>query len=111
MRARMRASVRSSGSWRNARASVRNRSKNLSSSVIKVRQCLLQFPPRERQMRAYRTVGESSHLRDLRVLEFFDQMQARHDALHLRQLVQGGVDAPGDVVAHGRQLRVVAARG
>ena len=62
-------------------------------------------------MRAHRPLAQSRHLRDLGVAELLDEVEPRHDALHLRQRLDGGVDAHGQLARARRQIGIVAAGG
>src|SRR4051812_8164963 len=114
-RAAMREDIISSGSKRSCRASVRRRSRKLSLSVIaasvQVRQFFFQFASGERQMRAYCSFAEAGHLRDLGVPELLDEVQARHDPLHLRKRRDAAIDPFRQLVRNRRQVGAVATRG
>src|ERR1044071_4439846 len=93
---------------------MRTREKNSSSVIavsVQVRQLFSQLRARERKMRAHRSLAQSRHRGNLAMLELFDQMQPRDDALHLRQLVDGPADPPRDLARDRRKIGAVPARG
>src|SRR5260370_21640012 len=59
-------------------------------------------------MRSHRSFAQLRHARDLGMLEMFDQKKPGHDALHLRQRLDGGVDSACQLVADGRQISAIA---
>src|SRR5437870_3041744 len=100
MRARTRAVMRvarkSSPSYRNGFASVRKRSKNLSSVIVapvEVCQLFLKFPPREGKMRTNRPLAQIHHRCDFAMIELLHQIETRHDVLICRQGVERSIDA------------------
>src|SRR5947209_19594396 len=115
MRSRIRAATRvvmkSSGSKRSGRASSRSLSKNRSSliaSSVDVGELLPQLPAREREVRPHRSLAQFQYPCNLSVAEFFDEMHARHDALHLRERLERGIDPRRDLIRLRGEVGAVA---